>query len=101
MKYRVTLYANGERVISCDFDGMKEEYMDDISSNLLLCAISRAIDGMSEEEALEFVDKVKSFDYGIEVERFEDVNRVPHEFKPTVFDKITECLRSFFLRGDA
>lgn len=96
MKSRVTLFCNGDKAISCDLDGLEKEQIDDIAENLLICCVSRAIDELDEVETEKLIDAIKSFDFGIKIERITDDSMVPYKYREGVFDRIAAAVKKFF-----
>lgn len=95
MKSRVTLFCNGHEAISCDLEGLKKDQIDDIAENLLICCISRAIDELKESEFDQFIESIKSFDYGIKIEKIIDDSSSPYKFTDAIFDFLGASARKF------
>lgn len=98
MKSRVTLFCNGEKAIACDLDGLEKDQIDDIAENLLICCISRAIDELDEEQSEKLIDALKSFDFGIKIEKITDDSMVPYKYRDGVFDRIANVVKKLFAK---
>ncbi len=98
MKSRVTLFCNGEKAIACDLDGLEKDQIDDIAENLLICCVSRAIDELDEAESEKLIDAIKSFDFGIKIEKIVDDSMTPYQYRDGVFDRIAGAVKKIFAK---